>query len=71
MSVDAEIWPTCQKWLIIDVLGQLKSLTVPWKLHAEVKRGAQTFIMEVKRSAVWDVNIGQTAQYKDLPNVYN
>ena len=73
--VDQQICPTCQKWLIIDVIGHLKQLAslhkVQVELYAEVKFAGETNKLKVTRLAVWPVTIGKTASYADLPSVYN
>jgi hypothetical protein len=74
--VDQQICPSCQKWLIIDVISHLKQLSqqnggLSVELHAEVLFAGVTRSVRVQRSTVWPVSIGHTANYADLPDVYN
>jgi len=59
-DVDAQICPSCQRWLIEDVIGHLKLLPRRVKLWAEVKGTT----VEVKRTTVWPVEVGQCDTYQ-------
>lgn len=74
--VDAQICPTCQKWLLIDIISHLKQLSAQFEgmrvdLFAEVRASVATTRVDVKRSAVWPVSVGQTANYSALAKTYN
>lgn len=74
--VDQQICPSCQKWLLVDVIAHLKQLSAQFEgmrveLFAEVLRNGVTTRVDVKRSTVWPVNVGLTPNYADLPVVYN
>jgi hypothetical protein len=73
--VDQQICPTCQKWLIIDVIGHLKQLTQTHRgliveLYAEVIFAGVTRRVKVQRTTVWPVEIGNLATYDLLPMNY-
>jgi hypothetical protein len=74
--VDQQICPSCQKWLIIDVISHLKQLSqanlgLIVELYAEVLFNHVTRRLRVQRSTVWPVEIGHTATYNQLPMIYN
>jgi len=73
--VDQQICPSCQKWLIIDVIAHLKQLTQAHaglivELYAEVLFAGATRKVQVKRSTQWPVEIGNKATYDELPVIY-
>lgn len=74
--VDQQICPSCQKWLIIDVIAHLKQLSranpgLIVELYAEVRSVGATTRVRVQRQTVWPVTVGHTAVYANLPQVYN
>lgn len=74
--VDQQICPSCQKWMLIDVVSNLKLL--PWthtglggvQLFAEVLFAGATQRVRVQRSKIWPVEVGFIARYEDLPDQY-
>ena len=74
--VDQQVCPTCQKWMIIDVLSHLKLLNQTFprlivELYAEVHFAGTTNRVRVQRSTIWPVTVGHTALYVNLPQQYN
>ena len=74
--VDQQICPSCQKWMIVEVIAHLKQLSTAHaglrvELYAEVRRMGVDKKTRVQRSTVWDNDIGLTARYQDLPADYN
>lgn len=74
--VDQQICPSCQKWLLIDVIAHLKQLSqanagLIVELYAEVRFAGATNRVRVQRQTVWPVTVGHTAVYANLPDVYN
>jgi hypothetical protein len=74
--VDAQICPTCQKWLLVDVISHMKQLSALFggmrvDLFAEVRASGATTRVDVKRSTVWPVSVAQIANYSELPKTYN
>ncbi|NWL80870.1 hypothetical protein DM872_28855 [Pseudomonas taiwanensis] len=74
--VDQQVCPTCQKWMVIDVIGHLKLLqqsypTLKVELYAEVLFAGVTRKIRVQRTTVWPVEIGNQSTYQNLPVIYN
>jgi hypothetical protein len=74
--LDQQVCPSCQKWMIIDVISHLKQLQHKYpklrvELYAEVLRAGVTHRVRVQRSTLWPVNVGNKATYADLPVNYN
>ncbi len=81
--VDQQICPSCQKWMIINVISDLKQLkdyisrqpnprNLPCKVNlwAEVRRQGTDNKIQVHRDTVWPGNIGFCEKYSDMPSVY-
>jgi hypothetical protein len=73
--VDQQICPTCQKWLVVDVISPLKQLAQAHQgliveLYAEVLFAGATNRVRVQRSTVWPMQIGNVAQYELMPDNY-
>ena len=74
--VDQQICPSCQKWMIVEVIAHLKQLPAEHaglivELYAEVRRMGTDHKIRVQRSAVWPGEVGLTARYEDLPVDYD
>lgn len=74
--VDQQICPTCQKWMVIDVISHLKLLkmefpTLKVELYAEVLFARTTTKIRVQQTTVWPKSIGNQSTYQDLPEIYN
>ena len=72
--VDQMVCPTCQKWMVIDVISNLKLLRHKYglrvELYAEVRTPSTTNKIRVKRSADWN-GVGQIRRFEDIQGGYN
>ncbi|EUB75067.1 hypothetical protein PMI27_001243 [Pseudomonas sp. GM41(2012)] len=74
--VDQQVCPSCQKWMVIDVISHLKLLkqefpTLKVELYAEVLFARKTEKVRVQQSTVWPVTVGNQSTYQNLPEIYN
>lgn len=73
--VDQQVCPTCQKWMVIDVISHLKQLKqtypgIKFEFYAEVIFANVTRNIKVQRSTTWPVEIGNQPRYEDFPVNY-
>lgn len=69
--VDQQICPTCQKWMVVDVISHLKLLKqlhpgLKVELYAEVVFAGKTNRVRVQRSTIWPVEVGNRPRYEDF-----
>ena len=73
--VDQQICPSCQKYLLVDVISHLKQLSqshggLRVDLFAEVMSHDGTNRVAVKRSTIWPLTVGKNSTFESLPDVY-
>ena len=65
--VDQQVCPSCQRWMIVEVLGHIKLLR-PAKViaYAEVHTAGDKEWVRIGRETAWPVVVGNKSNWQDL-----